>query len=269
MYIEISINCPLHLSEIVQSELIISGFEGIWEDNEILKCYIKSEEFNQKIFNEILNKYKLYNNYKSQIIEAKNWNEEWEKSYNPIKINEDCVIRAIFHKPFNLKYEIEITPKMSFGTGHHSTTFLMAQSLFEINIENKKVLDMGCGTGILSILAEKLGASKVIAIDNEEWAVENCKENIKNNKCKRITVFKDESNFEGKFDLILSNITKNTNLELLEKYSNSINNDGIILLSGFYNNDISDFEKVCQNHNLKITKKKSKENWACIFLEKC
>ena len=259
----------MHLIEIVQSELIISGFEGIWEDNEILKCYIKSEEFNQKNFNKILNKYKLVNNYKSQIVEAKNWNEEWEKNYNPIKINEQCVIRANFHKPFNLKYEIEITPKMSFGTGHHSTTLLMAQSLFEIKIENKKVLDMGCGTGILSIIAEKLGAVSVKAIDNEEWAVENCKENIKNNNCNRISVFKDESNFEGKFDMILSNITKNINLELLEKYSNSINNDGLILLSGFYTNDITDFENACKKNNLKITKIKSKENWACIVLEKC
>ncbi|NUM32030.1 MAG: 50S ribosomal protein L11 methyltransferase [Bacteroidetes bacterium] len=268
MYSEFIINCSAQLSEIVQSELINIGFEGIWENNGELYCYIETKNFNQKIFEEILEKYKLQKNYTTKIPENKNWNEEWEKSYEPVLVNSQCAIRATFHEPFNVEYEIVITPKMSFGTGHHSTTFLMAQSLFELNITNKTVLDMGCGTGILAILAEKLGASKVTAIDNEDNAVENTIENIKNNNCSKISVLKNESDFNGKFDLIMSNITKNINLEMLEKYSFSLNNDGIILLSGFYTEDVEDLKIACKKQNLKIFNQKSKNNWACIYLKK-
>lgn len=269
MYSEFSIICPENLSEIVQSELLNIGFEGIWEETGSLNCYIQTKEFNPILFEEIIKKYELPANYKSQIVENKNWNEEWEKSYEPVIVNSNCAIRATFHKPFNVEYEIVITPKMSFGTGHHSTTFLMAQSLFEINPKNKKVLDMGCGTGILAILAEKLGASEITAIDNEDAAIENCIENIENNNCSKISVSKNESDFKGNFDLILSNITRNINLIMLEKYVNSLNENGKIILSGFYTDDIIEFENACKNLNLEIFNQKSKNNWACIYLKKC
>ncbi|MCC6720697.1 MAG: 50S ribosomal protein L11 methyltransferase [Bacteroidia bacterium] len=269
MYSEITINCPENLIEIVQSELINIGIEGIWEENNTLKCYIRNKEIKNEEIDFVLSKYNINTNYQIKSVENKNWNAEWESSYNSVKINDDCIIRATFHTPTNTKYEIVITPKMSFGTGHHSTTYLMAQSLFEIKPENMDVMDMGCGTGILAILSEKLGARKITAIDNEDWAVENSLENIKNNNCKRISVFKRESNFEGKFDLILSNITKNINLQLIEKYHEALKSGGIMLLSGFYISDVIDFEKKSNELKLEILNTKSKDNWACIYLKKC
>ena len=158
---------------------------------------------------------------------------------------------------------------MSFGTGHHETTYLMAETLLQLDLKNKTVLDMGCGTAVLAILAEKLGAIEITAVDNDNWAIDNALENCMNNNCKNISVFKSDATFNGQFDIIISNINRNINLEMLEKYSLALNKGGNIILSGFYNHDIGFFEKKIISLGLKIAKIKDRNSWACIILNQC
>lgn len=269
MYLEFKIFCPDETKELVEAELMNAGFEGVWENNDSLCFYIKEEELDMELLKSVLAKYNLIESYTYKPIENINWNAEWESGFEPIQIGDTCVIRADFHPSRGLPYEIIITPKMSFGTGHHETTYLMAETLMEMDLKNKTVLDMGCGTSVLSILAEKLGASHITAIDNDDWAVENSKENIKDNNCKNISVFNDDATFSGKYDIILSNINRNINLEMLEKYRPALNQGGKILLSGFYNHDVQAFEKLVPTLGLKIAKVKDKNSWACIIIEQC
>lgn len=269
MYLEFTIFCPDETKELVEAELLHAGFEGVWENNDSLCFYIHEEALNMNSLKSILAQYNLIESYTYKSIENINWNASWESSFEPIQIGDKCLIRASFHESMGLPYEIIITPKMSFGTGHHETTYMMAETLMEMDLRDKTVLDMGCGTSVLSILAEKLGASKVTAIDNDDWAVENSKENIENNNCHSILVFKDDANFNGKYDIILSNINRNINLEMLVKYSSALNKGGKILLSGFYNHDVSDFEKLVKTLGLKIAKVRERNDWACIIIELC
>ncbi len=269
MYLEFTIFCPDETKEILEAELLHAGFEGVWENNDSLCFYIHEEALNMNSLKSILAQYNLIESYTYKSIENINWNASWESSFEPIQIGDKCLVRASFHESMGLPYEIIITPKMSFGTGHHETTHMMAETLMEMDLKNKEVLDMGCGTSVLSILAEKLGASKVTAIDNDDWAVENSKENNENNNCHSISVFKDDANFNGKYDVILSNINRNINLEMLVKYAPALNNGGKILLSGFYNHDVPDFEKLVNTLGLKIVNVKERNAWACIIIELC
>ncbi len=269
MYLEFTIFCPDETKELVEAELMNAGFEGVWENNDSLCFYIKEEELDMEILKSILTQYNLIESYTYKPIENINWNASWESSFEPIQIGDRCLIRANFHPAQNLPYEIIITPKMSFGTGHHETTYMMAETLMELELKNKTVLDMGCGTAVLSILAEKLGASKITAIDNDDWAIENSFENCENNNCRNISVFKEDGTFSGHYDIILSNINRNINLEMLEKYAQRLNNTGKILLSGFYIHDVPDFEKAIKTLGLKIANEKEKNNWALINIEKC
>ncbi len=246
-----------------------SGFEGIWENNDSLCCYIQQSELNMEMFKTILSKYELIESYTFKNIENTNWNASWESAFEPIQIGEHCLIRANFHPASNLKYEIIITPKMSFGTGHHETTSMMVETMLKLDFKNKKVLDMGCGTSVLAILAEKLGATHITAIDNDDWAIENSVENIKNNNCKHISVFKGELKFDEKFDIILSNINRNTNLEFVRLYANSLLPEGRIVLSGFYAHDISSFHEVLPTIGLTIAEVNEKNAWACLSITPC
>ena len=266
-YLEFTIFFLVETKEIVEAELMNSGFEGVWENNDSLCFYIHEEALNMPALKEILVRYNLIESYTYKSIENKNWNEAWEKSFEPISIAGKCQIRADFHPSEGLPYEIIITPKMSFGTGHHETTYQMVEALLETDLNNKVVLDMGCGTAILSVLAEKLGASEVMAIDNDDWAIENSIENIQNNNCSKITVCKGDGTFSGMFDIIISNINRNINLQLLVTYQKALNKGGSILLSGFYNHDVADFEALAQQIGLKIVLKKEKNDWSCLKLQ--
>ena len=269
MYLEFTIFCPDETRDLVEAELMNAGFEGVWENNDSLCFYIKEQDLDMELLKSILVQYNLIESYTYRPIETINWNAEWESSFEPIKIGEKCLIRAAFHPSQNLPFEIIITPKMSFGTGHHETTYLMAEALMEMDLKNKTVLDMGCGTSVLSILAEKLGAAMITAIDNDDWAIENSKENVRDNNCKNIIVVKNDAGFNGQFDVIMSNINRNINLEMLEKYAPALFTGGIILLSGFYNHDVPDFESRVKTLGLNIVSIKEKNNWACLKIEKC
>ena len=178
-------------SEILIAELSQIGFDSFQEKYDGLDAYVVEANFQIQLFNSlrILSSSDFKINYSSKILENKNWNEIWESNFEPIVINKNCCVRADFHPPLNLKYEIIITPKMSFGTGHHQTTSMMMKYIMENNFKDLKVLDVGCGTGILGILSEKVGASLVDAIDIEKWCYENTIENTKLNNCNYINAY--------------------------------------------------------------------------------
>lgn len=199
-----------------------------------------------------------------------NWNEEWEKNYfKPLLIKDACLIRAPFHKEYpSAKYEIVIEPNMAFGSGNHETTSLMIEHLLELNIEDKSVLDMGCGTGILGIFASMLGCSEVTAIDIDKWAYEGALENAKLNNISNIKAYMGDAQLLGskKFDIILANIQKNIILQDIEKYNDILNEDGILIVSGFYQNDLEDITGKASELYLRKLNIKEKNNWiACSF----
>ncbi|MCB9252532.1 MAG: 50S ribosomal protein L11 methyltransferase [Flavobacteriales bacterium] len=266
MYLEFKIFCPDELKEVFQAELMYNGFEGLWDNKECLYGYIQEDELDMDGLKEILGRYDLIESYSFKPVENLNWNESWEQSFEPIRIGDHCIIRASFHKPEDLKYEIIITPKMSFGTGHHETTYMMAAAILDLDMQNKIVLDMGCGSGVLAILSEKKGAKSVLAIDHDNWAISNTEENLLSNNCTRISVLKRDGKFQGNFDVILSNINRNINLEMIPLYAEALNKKGILLLSGFYHHDVNAIENKAQEYRLRVNKVQTRNDWACIEL---
>ena len=227
--------------QILIAQLDQIGFESFVEEQDELKAYIKTDVFSENAIKTC----QIYNNpefdmrYSIHDIEDVNWNQTWEDNFQPVEISMDCVIRAPFHKEFGLKYELIIEPKMSFGTGHHGTTHLMLNALFDEDLKDKTVLDMGCGTGVLSILAEKLGAKQILAIDIDEWCFINTLENQERNNCQSITVKQGSyEQIEGQFDVVLANINRNILVEQLPIYNKHLNENAIVLLSGFYEADL-------------------------------
>lgn len=250
-------------ADILVAQLSEIDFGSFQEVDTGLIGYIEKEKFNEQKIKEILSKNISFTYSEMPDI---NWNETWESNFEPILIDDLCAIRATFHKKINTKYEIVINPKMSFGTGHHETTYLMIKTLLELEIENKTVLDMGCGTGILGILASIKGAKNVDGIDIEEWAYENCIENCEINQIKNFkTILGDVSQIKGKkYDLIIANINRNVLLNDLSSYCKSLNKNGIILLSGFYEEDFDLINQEAQKNNLSLNDKKTKNKWCLL-----
>ncbi|WP_373400530.1 50S ribosomal protein L11 methyltransferase [Algoriphagus halophilus] len=200
-----------------------------------------------------------------------NWNEEWEKNYDPIEVDDLVFVRASFHDPApGFQYEIVINPKMSFGTGHHATTYQMLKHQAEIDHKGKRVLDVGSGTGILAIMAHLLEAQEIEAFDIDEWCVENGNENFDlNGLSTRMDIGTiREVNPQGKFDIILANINKNILLDEMEIYAELLDSKGFLLLSGFYTEDIEDLLDHAAPLGLSLYKKNSKDNWAALILQK-
>jgi ribosomal protein L11 methyltransferase len=204
--------------------------------------------------------------YTIEEIDQVNWNEEWEKNFEPIDVDGKCHVRAPFHPETDAEFDIVIEPKMSFGTGHHETTHMMIQHLLETDVEGMKTLDMGCGTAILAILAEMKGAQPIDAIDIDNWCYLNSIENAERNNCKHITVYEgDAALLEGKkYDLIIANINRNILLNDMQCYTDSLNPDGILLLSGFYEEDIEAIDKSCTERGLTYVKKFQRNNWVSL-----
>lgn len=250
-------------TDILIAQLSEIDFDSFQEIDTGLIGYIEKEKFNKEKIKKI-----IPNNisFTFKAMPNINWNEAWESNFKPILIDDLCAIRATFHKKIDVKYEIIINPKMSFGTGHHETTYLMIKKLLELNLKSKTVLDMGCGTGILGILASIKGAKKVDGIDVEEWAYKNCIENCRINQIKNFTTTLGNVNkLKGKnYDLIIANINRNVLLNDLSFYCKSLNKNGNILLSGFYEEDFDLINQEAQKNNLSLNDKKTKNKWCLL-----
>ena len=273
-YTRLQVKCSSELSEILMAELSQVGFDTFMETDDGFEAYAEQEQYDKQEVNSILDRYQELTSFQFSFdrIEKKNWNEEWEKNYEPINIENRCLIRAEFHKPEKrFPYEIIITPKMSFGTGHHQTTYLMIKNQLDIDHKNKRVMDAGCGTAILSVMASKLGAAEIEAFDIDEWSVINGEENKTLNQTNNILLQQGkitEVKLSGEFDIILANINKNVLLEEMKIYNHYLKRGGLLLLSGFYTHDIPDLVKEASTLNLTEQKRDERENWACLLLMK-
>ena len=245
-------------------------FEGYEETNESLKGYVPVGKVDDAEVKSILadNEF-AHIEFASQSLESKNWNEEWEKNFDPVVVDDKVAIRAPFHQPFNTEFEIIIEPKMSFGTGHHATTASMISLMLKENIAGKTVLDFGSGTGVLAILAEKLKASNITAIDNEEWAYNNCIENIGRNHCVLITAIHGDDTFvfDQKFDIILANINRNVILKNIEYWKTLVNDNGVLMVSGILLNDEGDIIRKAESIGLKVKDKLKNNGWLAISFQ--
>ncbi|MEN3324276.1 50S ribosomal protein L11 methyltransferase [Mariniflexile soesokkakense] len=254
--------------EILIAELGYAGFESFVETEEGVTAYIQKEEWNDSILDDvqILNSEEIKIDFTFSEIEQTNWNEEWEKNFNPIVVDDVCSVRAPFHEKPNTQYDIIIEPKMSFGTGHHETTHMMIQHILKNDFTNKSVLDMGCGTGVLAILAQMKGAKPVDAIDYDNWCYLNSLENVERNNCENITVIEgDASVLSGrKYDIIIANINRNILLNDMETYVSCLNKGGLLFLSGFYNDDIPVIQETCEKYLLKFDKKLERNHWVAL-----
>lgn len=251
--------------EILIAELSLLEFEMFEEIESGLIAYIHSRNFNKKTLSKIkLLKSSEFNiTYSIQTIEDKNWNKEWEKNFDKVKIGDNCVIRAPFHKASKKEYEIVIMPEMSFGTGHHETTQLMIENILDSDLTGLNVCDVGSGTGILSILSEKKGAKRVDAVDIDLRCYKNSLENLKRNKCSKVYVQHSSSDIllQNKYDLILCNINLNhliDNFKIFDKIS--IQNTHLIV-SGFYKNDLDQVNAELKKNNFDFIDFIEKNNW--------
>ncbi len=267
-YIEVNFKIEMNSPEmeILMAQLGEIGFDSFMESDNGLLAYIPVDVFNESQLSSLVkpNQGQSAVDYNIKTIKEKNWNEVWESNYDPVNIKDLVYIRAPFHdKKPTFKYEILVDPKMSFGTAHHETTSLMIEMMLDENIVGKKVLDMGCGTGILAILAEMMGASEIEAIDNDEWAYLNSKENIEKNNCEKIYVQMGDASLLKSvgYEYILANINRNVLLVDIATYATHMVKNGILLLSGFYTEDLDLIESSASKSNLNLIRKKVKNNW--------
>jgi ribosomal protein L11 methyltransferase len=252
------------IQEMLVAQLSLIGYDAFEQDNILLKAFIGEEHFNEPALQELLEKYSL--TYSHTVLPATNWNEEWEKNFLPVIIDDFCGIRASFHEPIeNTAYEIIITPKMSFGTGHHATTHMMVQLMCTVDFPDKYVFDFGTGTGVLAILADKLGASEVIAIDNDDWSMLNAAENLSANKCEHVALLKAGNIPASKsFDIILANINKQVIAGTLQQMRAQLSTNGSILLSGLLQDDFDDVHKLAHQNGLQLQQQLSRAGWIAL-----
>ena len=273
-YLELTLTVEPDFSEILMAELAEIGFDSFVETEDGLQAYVLENEFEERALKELMENYsdKTPLIYALKKIKKQNWNKEWESNFSPIEVLDKVYIRATFHESSaaNYEHEIIITPKMSFGTGHHETTSQVMELQLEIDHNNKSVLDVGTGTGILAILASKLGASKTHAFDIDEWSVENTIENIGLNDTPEITVDLGtiDSQKPEEYDIVLANINRNILLAEIPKYNSFLKESGHLIVSGFYLHDIEDIETLANTCGLKKIKQISKNNWAAVVFKK-
>lgn len=260
------------LRDIAMAILGENGFESFVETETEIEAFIPQQNYN-KVELEALDFSPLFTfTFKEELIPDQNWNEVWEKNYfQPLLVANKCLIRAPFHTDYpNAEFEIVIEPKMAFGTGNHETTSLMIEWILESAIEGKKVLDMGCGTGILAMLASMKGAQHITAIDIDKWPYESTVENCEINNCKNVTAFKGDAALLGeeKYDIIFANIHKNILLEDMEKYNLVLNSNGSLYMSGFYKNDLEDIVDKAKTLNLTLIGHKARNKWVAAAFQK-
>lgn len=259
-------------SEILIAELSEIGFSSFSGDENILKAYIQATEFEEQKLEEcfFLNKYRNKIKIQKRWIKAENWNRKWEENFEPVVIEDKIYVRAPFHptQP-EIPIEILIMPKMAFGTGHHATTYLMLKQILELDLKDKKVADLGCGSGILAIAASKLGAKSVSAVDIDEWSYKNTTENVEVNRVKNIVIKQGTAaDLEEKFDVVLANINRNVLVAEMNLYQNLVAEKGILLMSGFYVNDKSIIEKSATREGFRYVKEMERDNWLSVLFKK-
>ena len=269
VYLEFSFTVSPSLgTEILIAQLANEGFESFVEQEDQLLAYVLKNDLQDVDLSaiQIIGNEEFNISWTVKEIEQQNWNATWEENFHPILINDRCGVRAPFHDPQEVTYDIIIEPKMSFGTGHHETTAMMLQLLLDEPVAERRVLDMGCGTGVLAILADRLGAQSVDAIDVDPWCVENSIENCERNKCFNIQVqLGDSSLLTGRnYDIILANINRNVLLDDIPIYANCLKGNGVLLLSGFYLHDLDVISAKCGRSELKFEKKVLNNNWIAV-----
>jgi len=276
------ISIQFKVADAEQSDMLVAllnelnpiGFEE--NENQLNAIFLK-EEFSLSNIEQMATSLNI--SFEQKLILEENWNAQWESGFEPITVMHPTTnkpfafIRANFHPVNELaEHDIEITPKMSFGTGHHATTYLMVEQMSNINFKDKKVIDFGTGTGILAILAQKMGAEKTIAIDNDEWSIENTLENIEKNNVANISVIKAEEfvtdqNFDA--DVILANINLNVILANLNSIIKGSKSNTVVLFSGILEQDKTTLLTELQNQGMAIQEVKSKNNWVMIHAVVC
>ncbi|HEX5024292.1 MAG TPA: 50S ribosomal protein L11 methyltransferase [Agriterribacter sp.] len=270
-YIEIT----LHTRASLDTELLIEQlndaleFEGVEEGEDNIKVFFSEATYDDILVKNIIEVRDI--KYSISIIENKNWNEIWETNFKPVKIGNKVAIRADFHQNINdVEYEIVITPKMSFGTGHHATTSLMVESMYEHKYcVEKKVLDFGTGTGVLAILAEKMNAREVLAIDHDEWSILNAVENIEKNNCKKITVLQQDYIPDGeRWDVILANINLHIIIDHMQRFYQNLKVGGILVISGIMYEDQGQVEAAARSQPFLAVSATYKNNWLCMAFRK-
>ena len=255
-------------TEILIAELGFAGFESFVENDNGVIAYIQEKDWSEHILDDIniLSSEEFSISFKKEVIEQTNWNKEWERNFNPIQVDDLVSIRAPFHDNPQLQYDIVIEPKMSFGTGHHETTHMMIQHLIDLDLDHKKVLDMGCGTGILAIFAEMKGAQPIDAIDIDNWCYQNSLENCNRNHCEHISVYEGNATLlkNKKYDLIIANINRNILLNDIQIYAGCLGDNGVLLLSGFYKEDIPIIKAETSKYKLQLEKTIERNNWVAV-----
>ena len=264
-YLELIITCaPDADRELLMAELIAAGFEGFTEEGDELRAFISAELEEASGWKELLSARGL--KWQTNVIADQNWNAAWESSFEPVRVDDFCTVRADFHEPDPaIRYDLVITPKMSFGTGHHATTYQMLQAMQEEDFVGKAVFDFGTGTGVLAILAEKLGATRIKAIDNDEWSINNGLENIERNNCRLIDIeLRDTLPEDGIYDIMLANINRNVIVENMASIAALLAEPAVVLLSGFLENDLPFITEALEQNRLKLTGYTQRNGWLCV-----
>ena len=274
-YIQITIETTdVPESDMLVARLSQAGFEGFEEEPKKLHAFIPESLYDVSVAEKIISDIKgladpFHTFFKVEYIEPRNWNAEWEKDFEPVIVDHFCAIRAHFHEPVPaVRYDLVITPKMSFGTGHHATTYMMISALKGIDFRNHSVLDFGTGTGVLAILACKLGAGSVLAIDSDEWSTENALENVGVNDCAGIRIeLKDSLSGTGQFDFILANINLRVILENMEFIQQHLTPPGVFIGSGVLESDEEKIRVKAASNGFTMERLMIKDNWMSFSLK--
>lgn len=272
-YSRIIVRCTTDFTDILTAELAEAGFDAFIETADGFEGFAEGMNYDEEMVENIRRRYAEQQPllaFEFEKVEKRNWNEEWEQSYEPVIVSGQCIIRAEFHQPKETyPYEIIITPKMSFGTGHHQTTHLMIQAQLELDHKGKRVMDAGCGTAVLSVMASKLGAADIHGFDIDDWSVLNGKENVEINRCTNVSIRRGtlrEQQFTEAFDIVLANINKNVLLAEMAPLRSYLTAEGRMLVSGFYEEDVVKILLHAEKSNLGLLKAYSRDNWAALLL---
>jgi len=269
-YVKITLITPTGVdNDILIAMLTGAGYEGFEETGKELLAYITEPEFDEDKLKPVADA--SGRDYSIEVIPSQNWNALWESNFQPVIVNDFCTIRAHFHElQVTTTYDIVITPKMSFGTGHHATTQLMIMMMKDLQLEGKRVLDFGTGTGVLAILAEKLGANNILAIDNDTWCIENATENAMRNNCNKITVQAGslEDVTINEVDVILANINRHILLQYMQQLYRSTKNDGMVLMSGLLSDDKEMIVSAAVKEGFSFIKIAELNGWIALLFKK-